>query len=90
MTQPAMRLHWQYGLFDPMTGTWCGNDEGVLLYDDLDLAMVSAAVANKQLGYKPGRIRPMMYDGTANKLRDTLPTKMGVVDALKELEEGKP
>lgn len=83
-----MALMW--GLLDTQDNTWIGNDAGPVLHEEEWMAKVAAQVADIQLGQEPGRTRAREFPAQRNlRLKETVDTKMGPLEALEGLEEGR-
>lgn len=78
-----------WGLLDTQDNVWMGNDEGPKTYTEYLLARVGAQMVDVQLGQEPGRTWAMPYKGGATRLRDRVKTKMGTLQALRDLEGGR-
>lgn len=78
-----------WGLLDTQDNVWMGDDAGPKIYTEYLLARVAAQMMDEQLGQKPGRTRALPYKGGATRLRDKVKTRMGALQALRNLEGGK-
>lgn len=77
-----------YALFDrgsihERVQCWLGDDSGVKTWDNWADACCAATIVSEQLGRV---VRPACYDGSANKLRDEVPTRMSTRDAVALVE----
>lgn len=79
----------EYGLFDTVDQCWLGDDKGPKTFTDKKLAQVSAQMTCVQLGWRQDRVKPMPYDGGADKLKDELGLKLTPAEALKAIEDGR-
>lgn len=77
----------KWGLADIEDGLWIGNDDGPLTYDDELLARAAATIVTVQMGWRFGRVQATEFKSAGPK-RDELPTKMGVLDAIRLAEGG--
>lgn len=79
----------KYGLFDTRDNLWLGDDTGPMLYDEFNLAKISAEIQAVRLGWDTLRIeaREFPTDQPMN-LRDEVRAKKSSVEALKLIEEG--
>lgn len=83
-----MALMW--GLLDTQDNTWIGDDFGPVLHEEEWTAKVAAQVVDVQLGQEPGRTRAREFPAQQNlRLKETVDTKMGTLEALEGLEEGR-
>lgn len=78
----------RYGIRDTRDEVWIGNDAGPLAYDDFDIAQVAARMADRVMGFAPGRCRAEPLPDSPWKLRDHVEQKMTPLAALIGLEEG--
>jgi len=88
-----------YAVYDQIDRCWLGNEKGVVTYPDRDIAAMACTVIIEQmdLDYSMPRVsaasqrrktryRTFPYDGTANKLKDSVPTKMTPLQAIQKIE----
>ena len=78
-----------WGLWDTQDKCWLGDDNGPKRQPTRELAQISAAVANVQLGWPAGRARARRLLGPAEIFRDKLDVKMGPLEAVERLEDGR-
>ncbi len=82
----------KYGLYDTQDHLWLGeNDDGTIpkLYEDYEIAVVTARVIDAQLDWEPGRTRAKEFADGPLRLRDSVDTKRTALEALEGLESGK-
>lgn len=76
------------GLYDTDDNLWMGNEEGPLLYEEEDLARVSAMICDRALHQRMGRTRAREFDGRTVICRDSKALLETPTEALRKLEEG--
>lgn len=76
----------EWGVYDTVDRVWIGDDGGPKIFMDPALATIAAMVVDEQLGQTPGRTRAREYVQGPLRLRDTVPTRMGTLRALQNLE----
>lgn len=88
-----------WGLYDTADHCWMGDALGPKVFssDPADpdypnhyaVARIAAQVLDARLRQHPGRTRVRTYGGGADKLRETVDTKMTAEEALSGLEDGR-
>jgi len=86
----------RFGVLDTEVDCWIGDDDGPRLFDDEDVARVSAAILGKQVAQDPtlpvhSRFRAAPYTTPAGKKRDMLEIVRPCGDGsiIRELERGE-
>ena len=80
----------KYGLYDEAENIWIGNEDGPALYEQKEVAKVSALVADACLRQKPGTTRAKPFPKhLQRRLRDQKAAIMTPAQALKKLENGE-
>jgi hypothetical protein len=77
-----------HGLYDTDDSLWMGNDAGPLLYEDEQLAQVSAMICDRVLRQRTGRTRAKEWKPAHVTYRDAKPLLESAVEALEKLEAG--
>jgi hypothetical protein len=89
-----------YGIYDTRDDVWLGDNNGPRVFTREDskkakglphetLAKIAAQIAGVQLGYSIGRLQARVFNQGDLRLRDEVPTKMGPIEALIRLENGR-
>lgn len=78
-----------YGLYDTQDDCWLGDDQGPLLYEEEDVAKVSAQVLDVRLKQAPGRTRAKPFAAEESLVKkDEKETFMEAEEAIARLEKG--
>ena len=77
----------EYGLLDRDSGTWLGNDDGPLTYDDYEIARVVARLLAARFNWSPLRIIVQRFTSASRKLDDLTP-EYSLEEAWRRLDEG--
>lgn len=87
-----------WGLYDCADKCWMGNDNGPMIYVDgvvngqpfngKEMAGAAATIIGRRMKWSWGRLRPVLYQVNADKVKDVVVPLLSVDEAMKDVERG--